>query len=227
MELLQNISVQKTKLTSFKDIFELWEFCHQHVLDRRMGEIATYWKNIEELSHIDFILEEDFMPEYVFSVYSAGFKASVVTKKFNQLLYAHNIFDANGKFIDALSINRSQQMSYNLALGVIGNKAKAKAIQDTRATIAATGWEAFHRTYLKGKEPEKIRGLPFMGPALSCHVARNLGNVNVAKPDVHLNRLAQHYGIESAQKLCETISGYPAAYNDLVLWLASADHGTR
>jgi len=66
--------------------------------------------------------------------------------------------------------------------------------------------------------------LPFTGEVTKYHVARNLGG-DYAKPDVHLNRLAEREGA-TAQKLCERLaraSGYRAATVDMILWRACAD----
>ena len=66
--------------------------------------------------------------------------------------------------------------------------------------------------------------LPWIGPITAFHVAKNVG-VDVAKPDIHLNRLAESEGV-TAQQLCERLAkstGYRAATVDLVLWRACAD----
>jgi hypothetical protein len=66
--------------------------------------------------------------------------------------------------------------------------------------------------------------LPWLGPITKFHLAKNLG-VDVAKPDVHLNRLAKLEGV-TAQELCERLAsetGYRAATIDLILWRACAD----
>ena len=66
--------------------------------------------------------------------------------------------------------------------------------------------------------------VPWVGPITKFHLAKNLG-VDVAKPDVHLNRLAKLESL-SAQELCERLAletGYRAATIDLILWRACAD----
>lgn len=66
--------------------------------------------------------------------------------------------------------------------------------------------------------------LPWLGPITKFHLAKNLG-VDVAKPDVHLNRLATAEGA-MAQELCERLAaetGYRASTIDLILWRACAD----
>jgi len=66
--------------------------------------------------------------------------------------------------------------------------------------------------------------LPWIGSITKFHLAKNLG-ADVAKPDVHLNRLAKREGI-TAQELCARLAaecGLRAASVDLVLWRACAD----
>jgi hypothetical protein len=69
-----------------------------------------------------------------------------------------------------------------------------------------------------------LQTLPWIGPITKFHLAKNFGG-NFAKPDVHLNRLADAEGT-TAQALCERLaaeSGYRAATIDLILWRACAD----
>lgn len=66
--------------------------------------------------------------------------------------------------------------------------------------------------------------LPYIGSITKYHLARNLGD-DFAKPDVHLNRLAQAEGVD-AQALCARLaaeSGYRVGTVDLILWRACAD----
>jgi hypothetical protein len=66
--------------------------------------------------------------------------------------------------------------------------------------------------------------LAWIGPITKFHLAKNFGG-NFAKPDVHLNRLAEAEGT-TAQELYDRLaeeSGYRAATIDLILWRACAD----
>lgn len=68
------------------------------------------------------------------------------------------------------------------------------------------------------------RSLPWIGGITSYHLAKNFG-VQVAKPDVHLQRLAAKHGTD-AQTLCEIIAertGFKPASVDLILWRACAE----
>lgn len=66
--------------------------------------------------------------------------------------------------------------------------------------------------------------LPFIGGITKYHLAKNFG-AQVAKPDVHLQRLADRAGV-TAQQLCECLAaetGYRVATVDTVLWRACAN----
>jgi hypothetical protein len=66
--------------------------------------------------------------------------------------------------------------------------------------------------------------LPWVGPITKYHLAKNFGG-NFAKPDVHLQRLADAEGT-TPQELCERLgeaTGYRASTIDLILWRACAD----
>jgi hypothetical protein len=74
--------------------------------------------------------------------------------------------------------------------------------------------------------PDKLafcEGLPWIGGITKYHLAKNFG-ADVAKPDIHLQRLADWEGTDP-QTLCQRLaneSGYRAATVDLILWRACA-----
>jgi hypothetical protein len=71
---------------------------------------------------------------------------------------------------------------------------------------------------------DQLQELPWIGPITVFHLAKNLG-ADVAKPDVHLERLARRDRTTS-QTLCRRLSrwtGYRVATIDTVLWRACAD----
>lgn len=66
--------------------------------------------------------------------------------------------------------------------------------------------------------------LPWIGPVTRYHLAKNFG-VDVAKPDVHLERLARR-DRTTTEKLCARLakqSGYRVATVDTILWRACAE----
>lgn len=65
--------------------------------------------------------------------------------------------------------------------------------------------------------------LPWIGGITKYHLAKNFG-ADVAKPDVHLKRLADAAGC-TAQALCDRLAretGYRVGTVDVVLWRACA-----
>lgn len=103
---------------------------------------------------------------------------------------------------------------------VFGHPGKAQAIE--------TIWfdrRDLHARYLTASDKlEFCASLPWVGSITKYHLAKNFG-ADVAKPDVHLQRLADQEGV-TAQALCErlaTESGYRAATVDTLLWRACAN----
>ncbi len=73
-----------------------------------------------------------------------------------------------------------------------------------------------------------LEALPWIGEVTALHLAKNLG-ANVAKPDVHMERLARAENTTTAD-LCERLSresGYRVATIDTILWRACADRILR
>lgn len=69
-----------------------------------------------------------------------------------------------------------------------------------------------------------LRTLPWIGQVTAHHLAKNLG-ADLAKPDVHLERLARRDKTTTAQ-LCARLArqtGYRVATIDSILWRACAD----
>ena len=70
---------------------------------------------------------------------------------------------------------------------------------------------------------EVLRQLPWIGDVTALHLAKNFG-ADVAKPDVHMERLARTEGT-TTEALCARLaaeSGYRAATIDTILWRACA-----
>ena len=73
-----------------------------------------------------------------------------------------------------------------------------------------------------------LRSLPWIGGITSLHLAKNLG-ADVAKPDVHMERLARTEGT-TTEELCARLAretGYRAATIDTILWRACAERVLR
>lgn len=85
--------------------------------------------------------------------------------------------------------------------------------------------EQLFAQYVKAEDHlAALEALPWIGEVTALHLAKNLG-ANVAKPDVHMERLARAENTTTAE-LCERLSqetDYRAATIDTILWRACAD----
>lgn len=100
---------------------------------------------------------------------------------------------------------------------VFGHDGKAAAIE----TIWRDRERLFASFKLAGDKVEFCERLPWIGKITKWHLAKNYG-VDCAKPDIHLSRLAVHYGTTPAS-LCASLSaasGDRIATVDLVIWRA-------
>lgn len=143
---------------------------------------------------------EDFAREAIFVICNSGMRATV----------AVGIFE---KCMRAIDVNASAHTAF-------GHKGKTAAID--------TIWRDRDRLfagYLAAEDKiAYCRSLPWIGGITCYHLAKNFG-AQVAKPDVHLVRLAERHGT-NPQLLCEqlsTTSGYKVNTVDLILWRACAE----
>jgi hypothetical protein len=146
---------------------------------------------------------EDFASEAIFVICNSGMKNTV----------ARRIYD---KVMAALSQGES-------ARTVFGHPGKAAAIDDIWARREHWHFQ-FVRVETDADRLAACEAMPWIGPTTKYHLAKNFG-VDVAKPDVHLQRLADLEGA-TAQGLCERLrEGSPYRYArtvDLLLWRACA-----
>lgn len=221
-------AICKTPLCSFPSAQEMYRFAAAHVAEHRLKEYIDATKNMQQKAERPgAVYEYQFLEEYCWCVYVSGFSAKVISDKFRFILMAHKIKDYFG-YIKCVPETMLSDADMEHVYTIFKNKAKAKAVQEVRRMIAKDGWTGFHCQYVYKLDPKIFEQLPNLGPALSCHLARNLGNINICKPDVHLRRIADKYGFDSVQKMCETLNPtVPAGFVDLLLWLACIDHGTQ
>jgi hypothetical protein len=224
--------VRGRKLTDFPDIGEMtdhvWSIVHTHC----SKEFYDSWESIARMS-TDVISEEVFFRNYLWCVYVSGFSAKAVTANYDRLLAAHNLVDSTGTFIPSMKMILPD---HDNVFKIWRNQAKFKAIHTTRLKVAHMGWINFRKHFLDARDPGAIQSIAFMGPALSRHLARNLGGVQIVKPDVHLVRLARHFmpgqdmdPVKMVENLCRLVArtrpvmdSWPLGKVDLLLWYASA-----
>ena len=146
-------------------------------------------------------------------VLSAGLSEQVVRRRFDA------ISSAFLEWTSAKLISERSHECESRALEHFGNFRKVRAIVETAEFVAGVGFPQF-RSELFADPIETLEKLPFMGPATSRHLAKNIG-LDVVKPDRHLMRLAAAARYSSADELCQKISsvvGDRVSVIDTVLW---------
>jgi hypothetical protein len=146
---------------------------------------------------------EDFAEEAIFVICNGGMKNTVARKIYDRVM--------------------PQVRAGKPVAEVFGHRLKCRAIEKIWAERSI----AFFTYDLIETDEERIEflgRLPHIGKITKFHLAKNFG-VNVAKPDVHLQRLADHHR-ETVQGLCERLaeaSRYKARTVDVLLWRACAE----
>lgn len=146
---------------------------------------------------------EDFAQEAIFVICNSGMKNTV----------AKGIFD---RCMGALTTDTP-------VIDVFKHKGKVSAIEAIWADREVL-LDMYRSRASDVERLELLVSLPWIGDITKFHLAKNFG-MNVAKPDVHLQRLADREGC-SAQALCERLAaevGLRAATVDVVLWRACAN----
>jgi hypothetical protein len=174
-----------------------------------------YWPEVLALASVKSseLTEVSFLREAAWVVLSAGLSEIVVRRKFEAVSTAFL------RWQSAELIRRYSAKCIEDALPAFGNHRKLRAIARIAEIVADAGFDAF-RTGLLDNPIEGLMALPFMGPATSRHLAKNIG-LDVAKPDRHLVRLAAAAQYSSADELCQRISwvvGDSVSMIDTVLW---------
>lgn len=163
-----------------------------------MGQIAQndiYWsENISQPSN-----PEDFAVEAIWIICNSGMKATIARQ-------------IESRVLASIKTGRSIHE-------VFGHKGKASAME--------TIWNERQRFFDEFNDADDklsyLETMPWIGKITKYHLAKNYG-VDCAKPDVHLQRLADRENT-SVHEMCATLAdetGYRIATIDVILWRACA-----
>ncbi len=206
---------------------------------RKAREFAEkhYWKEMANIWGTKFsdVSPGHFFLEYVWVVHATGFNAGVVAKMLPRLVPAYGLRD-DGSGWDLLADKPEPDMLASV-LPVCNNQQKARAVQRTARimrdamfprdrTARVETWEEFRQERLSSAE--KMTDLPYVGKITCHHLARNLGLLDSVKPDLHLVRMADHWGFKDCVAMCEAMRPpeMPLGIVDLILWYAASTFGT-
>jgi hypothetical protein len=168
------------------------------------------------------ITEPEFLRQFAWVVLASGMKESVIRERFPRICTAFLGFES------ARTVHEHQVQCRTSALAVFAHEGKVDAIISAAAKIALEGFDSI-AARVQSLGTDYIRSFPFMGPATSFHLAKNLG-LDVVKPDRHLLRIASAAGYETPMELCQNVAdfvGDRVGVVDLVLWryaTLSSDH---
>lgn len=161
----------------------------------------------------DQITEFDFLSEAAWVVLSSGMCESVIRKKFPRVSAAFFEWESAQKIAEYSAV------CSKVALCHFNHSKKIGAIIQIAVHVFERGFDLV-REGIKQEGVNYIAKLPYMGPATSQHLAKNIG-LQVAKPDRHLNRISQKAGYCTPHKMCGDIAeiiGEKLSVVDLVLW---------
>lgn len=200
-------------------------FTEKHYAD----EMVHIWSTkFEEVGPNHFFLE------LLWVIHATGFNAKVVARMLPRLKTAYGLAEDGGGW-DRLGKELVEPVLARV-LPVCNNPQKAKAVHSTAklmtdamfsADVGRTeSWEDFRRTRLSS--PELLTELPYVGKITCHHLARNIGLLDSVKPDLHLVRLAKHWGFKDCTEMCEAMRPpeMPLGIVDLIVWYSSATFGT-
>jgi hypothetical protein len=165
------------------------------------------------------LTERDLLRECAWVILSSGMRESVIQRKFP------GIGQAFFEWTSAEVIVWHHDQCVEAAMALFGHRGKIEAIAKCAHIIYEKGFELLHEE-LTSSPIDALQQFPFIGPATSHHVAKNIG-FPVAKPDRHLCRFAELSGYQTPADLCQALADYigdPIAVVDIVLWRFATLH---
>jgi hypothetical protein len=163
-------------------------------------------------NNFDKITEKQFLKEAAWVILSSGMSYSVISKKFDLISDVMMQWEVN-------MINSDSLECKNNALKIINHPGKINAIILISNELSKEGFDHIKKCILSDGI-EFLKKFPFIGPATSYHLAKNIG-FNVSKPDRHLIRISKATGFSSPAELCNALSNLISekiSTIDLVLW---------
>lgn len=177
--------------------------------------LAGYIEEIEwqKKVSVSSLNETSFLQEATWVILNSGMRESVIRSHFPKISKAFEYW------VSADYILKNQNNIQVKTLSIFNHKGKIEAVFSIAKKIKEIGFLNF-KNELLASPIEFLSKLPYMGPATSRHLAKNLG-IDYSKPDRHLNRIAKVAGFKDTEELCLTINEYTSdsiSEIDIVLW---------
>jgi hypothetical protein len=161
----------------------------------------------------DDLTESQFLKELSWVVLSSGMKEAIIRKIFIDISRCFFYWTSPRMIFD------NKEECFNRAITYFNNKSKISAIIFAAGILKDSDFKKLKiKIY---KDPISVlQQFPYVGPRTSYHLAKNIG-IQVAKPDRHLERIANAAGYSDVQLFCKYISklsGDAVPVVDIILW---------
>jgi hypothetical protein len=160
---------------------------------------------------------KQFLSHYCCVVYANGFKEAIIEALFPTLRTAFKEFD-----LSALARMRSLKT----VLKVFNNERKANSFLKGCKLIADEGFSVFKKR-LRKEGVDMLEHLPGIGKITKYHLAKNIGLVDEAKPDIWLVRAANACSSTVEELVIFLSKKYKMSRHtvDVILWRYGAGKG--
>jgi hypothetical protein len=186
-----------------------------YMIAKREVELAGYCYEVDWQESVSYerITESEYLREVGWVIISSGMRESVVRRLFS------SISEAFCEWRSADEVVRHQHSCKLNALRVFKHEGKIEAILTMARYLQHCGFRHLMKQ-LGETGPSYLLRFPFLGPATSLHLAKNLGLPH-PKPDRHLIRISNLLGYDTVPSLCSDVARltqHPIAVVDLVFW---------
>jgi hypothetical protein len=191
------------------EALEFYAAAKSHVINSGFS-YEIEWQNSRSL---ESLCESQFLKEAGWVVLSSGMRTSTIAALFPRFSEAFLHWSSANEIV------KSKDECKRRALAAFGHHGKINAIIFIAEFVQELGFPKFKGELSESPVPF-LQQFPFLGPATSLHLAKNLG-VNVSKPDRHLVRIATAFGCSCSGDVCDTLSyltGDKTSVVDVVLW---------
>ncbi|WP_447964461.1 hypothetical protein [Nitrospira sp. Ecomares 2.1] len=159
------------------------------------------------------LTETLFLGEAAWVILSSGMRETVIRAKFPAVSGAFCGWESARMIVTRKAKCRQKALCAFAHAGKIesifqvAEEVHQKGFSEVKRLLAVYGVEYIHR-------------FPYMGPATSLHLAKNIG-LPVVKPDRHLLRVTRVAGYNTPEDMCNAIAGVigdKISVIDLVIW---------
>lgn len=193
----------------------LFEIAKNYCEENHPDELE--WANSISPKTFKYLKAKQFLSEYCWVIYASGFKVEIIEAIFPRLRIAFKEFELE---------NLARMRSLKAVLEIFNNERKANSFLQGSKLIAKEGFSTLKRR-LKREGVDMLEQLPGIGPITKYHLAKNIGLIDVAKPDVWLVRAADACASTVEELVAFLSEQYGMSHHsvDVILWRYGADKG--